>query len=685
MMRNLVKILCMTSAFWFVPISAQAITPATSIEPSLSKDEILTSQQLWARIESIYKQLETTLQNPRVDAHSELRSWILAECGFGEPERMKSAALHAEAMERKSRLGLSFNGYYAQQDLSDSSDNSEEGRAYLELSWDVLQNGYRANKERSKSLDQQAKLAEIESELKQADRQYLCHQYRQEKQFSGLKALLYQLKVDLMEPVYNVERRAYFKGWSHLDDFLVAEEELQTSLLKLESLDRLFSKNSLNVTSPPVFDIDIQALREVMQLNQSYDEIGEIKKSILQHKDKASIRKRLRFFVRNEFDIDAGDSNDSDNELVAGLRFSIPIEKENKAALGFRYREIDEERRLLKQLQGIEFEKSVQIYQRQHDKALKQQYRYIKSYERARRSFVAKRLLGDGELASAILHLKDLLNNSIELIEIKQELYHRLLGVFSIAGVDISSTYIRESSLMNLDYRARPGKRFLYIWSAAFNKTDNQQLADFLNAKGIRRVLLSVGKKTNREKYQQFINNAEKEGLGVEVILGKNGWIFPVDHELAATEVLEAAQLSGVVHLDIEPHTLPGFKTQRGAYLENYINMLRAIRQRIPDKILTVAVPHNWPESVYRDIEGLVDAVYVMAYGRYTAKKLEDKLTTVMSVVPTAKLAVVLRVDDFADEWAIERAFEKLSEDTGIRNFGLHQYKTFIKKVSREL
>lgn len=684
-MRNFVKILCIASVCWFVPISVQAIPPEKPLAPPLSKAEILSSQQLWARIESIYKQLEMTLQKPKLDDHSELTAWVLAECGFGEPERMKSAALQAEAVERKSRLGLSFNGYYAQQDLSDSSDNSEEGRAYLELSWDILQNGYRANKERSKSLDQQAKLARIESELKQADRQYLCQQYRQEKQFSGLKAFLYQLKVDLMEPVYNIERRAYFKGWSHLDDFLVAEEELLTSLLKLENLDGLFTEDSLNLTSPPVFDIDIQALREVMQINQSYDEIGEIKKSILQHKDKASIRKRLRLFVRNEFDIDAGAANDSDNELVAGLRFSIPIEKENKAALGFRYREIDEERRLLKQLQGIEFEKSVQKYQRQYDKAQKQQYRYLKSYERARRSFVERRLLGDGELASAILSLKALLNNNIELIEVKQELYHRLLEVFSIAGVDISSTYIRESSLMSLDYRARPGNRFLYIWSAAFNNTDNQQLADFLNAKGIRRVLLSVGKKTNREKYQQFINSAEKEGLGVEVMLGKNSWIFPVNHQLAAAEVFEAAKLSGVVHLDIEPHTLPGFKAQRDAYLENYIAMLRAIRTKIPDKILTVAVPHNWPASVYRDIEGLVDAVYVMAYGRYTAKKLEDKLTAVMSVVPTGKLAVVLRVDDFADEWAIERAFEKLTDDTGIRNLGLHQYKTFIKKVSREL
>jgi hypothetical protein len=238
---------------------------------------------------------------------------------------------------------------------------------------------------------------------------------------------------------------------------------------------------------------------------------------------------------------------------------------------------------------------------------------------------------------------------------------------------------------MNLEYRARPGNRFLYIWSSAFNTADNQQLADFLTAKGIRRVLLSIGKKTNREKYQKFIHKAEKEGLRVEVILGRNSWIFPVDHDLAAREVLEAARLTGVVHLDIEPHTLPGFKAQRSVYLDNYINMLRVIRKKIPDKKLTVAVPHNWPESVYRDIEGLVDAVYVMAYGRYSPAKLEEKLQPVMSVVPIGKLAVVLRVDDFDDEWAIERAFEKVSDNTGIRNFGLHQYKTFIKKVSREL
>lgn len=684
-MRSLVRILCITSALWLVPVSSQAVISETPENPSLTKGEPLTSQQLWARIEIIYQQLETTLQNQVVDYDSKLIALGAIDCGFGLPENMKAEALHAEAIERKSRLGLSFNGYYAQQDLSDSSGNSEEGRAYLELSWDILKDGYRANNERSKSLYQQAKLAKIESELKQSDRQHLCQQYQQEKQFSGLKALLHQLKVDLMGPVYNIERRAYFKGWSHLDDFLVAEEELLTSLLKLEDLNLLFTENSENLTSPPVLDIDIQALREVMQKNQTYDEIGEIKKSILQHKDKASIRNRLRLFVRNEFDINSSDSNDSDNELVAGLRFSIPIEKDNKSALGFRYREIDEERRLLKQLKRIEFEQSFQKYQRQRDKALKQQYRYIQSYEKARRSFVEKRLLGDGELANAIVRLKALLNNSIEFIEVKQELYRRLLVVFSIAEVDIASTYIRESALKDLEYRARPGNRFLYIWSSAFNTVDNQQLADFLVAKGIRRVLLSIGKKTNREKYQEFFNKADKEGLRVEVILGNNSWIFPVDHEFAASEVFDAARLTGAVHLDIEPHTLPGFKTQRSVYLDNYINMLRIIRKKIPDKKLTVAVPHNWPASVYHDIEGLVDAVYVMAYGRYSPKKLKEKLHTVRSVVPITKLAVVLRVDDFDDEWAIERAFEKVSAHTGIRNFGLHQYKTFIKKVSREL
>jgi len=336
-------------------------------------------------------------------------------------------------------------------------------------------------------------------------------------------------------------------------------------------------------------------------------------------------------------------------------------------------------------LRQVNVEESFRQYQRQRDKALQQQYRYLRSYERARRSFVERRLLGDGELVNAIVRLKTLLNARIELVEVKQELYSRLLRVFSLADLRISDAYISASPVMNMAYRSRLGNRFIYILSSAFNTVENKQITAFLKAKGIQRALLSIGSKTNKKKYRAFINSAEKEGVNVEVMLGKNSWTFPVNHDQAASEVYNATLLTGLVHLDIEPHTLEGFKEQRRNYLENYIDMLKAIRKKTPDKKLTVAVPHNWPKSVYSEIAGLVDAVYVMAYGRYSAEAMARKLQTVKSVVPLEKLAVVLRVGDFEDEWAIEQAFEKISHQFGVRNFGLHQYKTFVKKASREL
>ncbi len=644
----------------------------------------LEQEELWERLELIYNKLEVSLPDP-TDAKADEAYMLFetANCSENKQDYMRSEALIAEADERNNRLGFSLNGYYIKRNIQSNINQDEDSRAYLELSWDVLKGGYMENSQQAESLYREAQLARLEGKSKQSTIKNKCLQYNQIKQFRKLENTLYRLKLDLMEPVYNIERRAYFKGWSYLDDFLVAEEELFSTQRKLRYLSSIFpQKDTTLAINPPVLDLDIQSIRLAMQSSSSVKELSDLQKEILDHKENPVTRNRLRFFVRNEF----GDTStsDSDRGVVAGLRFSIPLEKRSSTSVHFKKLAIEEGAQHLLLTQSVKLENSYQSYHEQLERVIKQQYRYIRSYERARRSFVEKRSLGDSELASAVIRLRTLLNSSIELVKAKHELYQRLASVLSTAGVAYDNQYVYQASLKNIDYRARPGNRLLYIWSSAFNTTNNEILVDFLNTKGIHRVALSVGKKTNLEKARRFIKLSNKNRIQIEIITGSNSWIFPESYKQIPRSVINAAGLTGAIHLDIEPHTLPGYKKQRGLYLKNYLKMLEIIRQELPDEKITVAVPHHWPESTYQKINKLVDAVYIMAYGTNSIDTIEKRIKTITDSIPTGKIALILRVDDFQDEWEIEKALEQLGQRTGIRSFGLHQYKTFIRKVGEK-
>ena len=74
-----------------------------------------------------------------------------------------------------------------------------------------------------------------------------------------------------------------------------------------------------------------------------------------------------------------------------------------------------------------------------------------------------------------------------------------------------------------------------------------------------------------------------------------------------------------------------------------------------------------------------------MAYGSSSVSKIGRKLQPILDVVDAEKLAVVLRVSDFEDEWELEQTFEEIVQKFGIRNLGIHQYKTFIRKANENI
>ena len=637
------------------------------------------ADKLWAILRQVSDRLKLRMQ---VDDNKTLISKILTQsCEAPSPNSFLVKALKAEAKNKKSNNGLSVRGAYTSKSLSD---NDGDSSAYLELSWDVLRQGYKENNRQAEALYRQAKIETLKGDMQRFDETYRCRRYQLNETFIGLQSNLVSLKLELMEPVYKVEKRAYFKGWSYLDELLVSEQDIRLAQQELKYLNtepRYNEKLSESI-NPAVIDVDLQAVIKNIKQDERVAKLQALEKQSVSDRYQYRRNDKLRLFLRKEFDVGG---NGSDNGVVAGLRFTIPIEKKNKQSLVFRLENLEEDVRLKNWQRIARTRAAYEELREQKTRVVKQQYRYLRSKERVRRVLVRKGLNEELELAAAVARVRSMFDAAIELVKAKEELYRRVNEVFLVSRVGYTPSLIKIDALQENNYRARSGERSIYIWSKTFNSTNNKTILDLLNAKSIKHVLLSVSKKIDRQKMADFVKQAELSEITIEAIVGSNNWFKPEQHGIASLVSMTRLELTGRIHLDIEPHTVDGYKRNKETYLNNYVSMLQRIRKEIGNGKLSVSVPTHWPAGVYEKINQLVDKVYFMAYENKTTDVMIRRVKKVLANVDVNKAVVVLSVKDFDDEWDMEKVIHRLEQETGVEQFGFHQLRTYMKKVGAKL
>lgn len=662
---------------WGIAVTTSGLAAETS-KPLLSNSDN-EAVRLWLQVQRVYTAVQQSTQPARVDVALQPASYLLSKpCEVQHPGYKLVQALQTEAQQIMSGNALRIRGAYTSDSLSDQTGDPN---AYLELSWDLWSRGLAGNRYRARTLNYQASVTRLRTEQEQQKLNFRCRRYSVEQTFSGLLSHLLTLKLSLMEPVYTIEKRAYFKNWSFLDDLLVSEQDilLLRQELKLLNDDPYRDKTINKITNLPLIDVDIQAVIKKIREDDRPTKINSLKKQILAEKNNNRNDDRLRLFLRKQFDV----GNRNDAGIVAGVRFSIPLERKRKLAESYRLARIDEQTKLQTWERITRTRAAYQSLQEQMQRSVKQQYRYRRAQERMRRTIITKKLDKEIQLASAVTRLRSLLDASIELVRAKEELYRRVNEIFLVANVEFNPSLIQLNPLAENSNRARAGERSIYLWSKGFNQFSNDQIFDFLEAKGIKRVLLTAGQAVNREKMQQFIKLANKKQLKVESIIGPNKLFFKENHQSAAITVEAASTISDAVHLDIEPHTFPQYKENKALYLKQYLDMLRTIREQSPDVVLTVAVPFHWPEEVYSQLNKIVDRVYIMAYGSTKPETVTRRLQAALKTMAADKIVIVLRVTDFEDEWAIEKMIVALQQQTGIEKFSLHTFRRFIANAGK--
>lgn len=621
-------------------------------------------------------QIDITRSNQK--AHHEL---LTEECDYPYAMTNEGEVLRDQSRQTDNISGFELRGALNSGNITDNSDDDssfEKGLGNLELSWDLLKNGYLQHNLRAQTLKLEAQRADLIAQFKDLEQTYQCRHYQIEKEFSGLVIQLLDMKLQFLETVYQLERRAYFKQWSFLDDYLVSEGDLLLTKHELNELlaDPYLDKDPVYQRLPPIIDINLAGLLTAIRNDESHSALFAVEKDWLRAADNAIVRDSLRLYLRQEFDT-GGTTND---ELVAGLRFRIPLYSRKSNLLNLKLNQVETRQHNLTWQRIMKTRQRYFELKEHQRRTIKHYYRHARAQERLRRTIALIKKGEDKLLTTGITRMKTFIDSRIELALAEQELYRRINEMFLTAGVPYKPHLIETLNLQPTLLKGRPGHRSIYLWTHTFNTIENRDLIAFMKVKNITRVLISAGKKIDVVKSAAFLAELPEHNIDAEIIIGDNSWIFTDKHEKAVENSIICAEKTGTIHFDIEPQTLPSYHAKREEYLGHFRDLVGKVKAQMMDRQLSLAVPFHWPKETYEELGKIADRLYIMAYGTNDPKVLIRRITPALETVPHDKIVITLRVDDFHDEWAMEKTIESLITETAIEAFCIHNLGHFIQK-----
>ncbi|GEM_PF-3044448 len=235
----------------------------------------------------------------------------------------------------------------------------------------------------------------------------------------------------------------------------------------------------------------------------------------------------------------------------------------------------------------------------------------------------------DSYLKEALL-TAELFSAEISLLDSRREVVRTL---YALKGLTEHSSFEENWE--------RPSARELqaYFWhtEGLIGKVQRErELLEKLVKLGIRTVYLSLNGKQIEEflnstggnkKLKEFIRRAHDRGIEVQLLLGENTWIYPENRD----KLLEIVELFNrfniyagrdgfsALHLDVEPHALPGWKESKGRLAELYIETLNEVKNTCEKPVFADISPQydgvNYgEESLTEAVIETVNGVNVMCY-----------------------------------------------------------------------
>ena len=566
-----------------------------------------------------------------------------------------------------SRYGIEVRGGVTSEDI-ENEDLQNFGNTFLELSWDVMAQGYKEFKYKAQTARRKATLASIEHDLEARSIIHQCQQSVIKDTFFNNEIIQTIDYLALMEKVVQVEEKALLNGISTYDEYLISEEIIAKTRSRLRHLDSMMGPNAVKrYQHYPLFDLNIEKIMADAIANPLVQQYQSLQKELLLNPNEYNNGARVRFFLRKEFDLLASDREGT----IAGLRFRVPVSFEEYPDNSKKVVELNNSIALSEWELKAQINQAYLNFVEQYDRTQTQFYRFKRAMQRAQRAFARHEMGENIDISAAIARLKTFAEASIELSQAKLSLFLRANTVFEKAGVSFSTNYIDHAHNQSLDY----GFHFeleSYLWQQEFNSYDNVAIVRALKKSGINKVYVSMPKSVDKEKLADLVRISSMDDIAIIPLLSTNEWAMPENYQKAVARIEAISNSSMQVHLDVEPHTLR--KPDKQQQQSNYLGLITEVNRSIPDIRISASVPFHWRLDAYDELSDKVERLNIMMYGTDNVELIIRRLNDILTIVPQNKITVVLRGSDFESNFEIEKARREIGRKTGVLNYATHKF-----------
>ncbi|MDX1652483.1 MAG: hypothetical protein R3277_08330 [Brumimicrobium sp.] len=619
----------------------------------------------------------------------------LFEKQFDDSNRVRNFLAEFKSLESefyKKDYGIGFNAGFLNNPTGGEQDFDNiiyRSRFISDIGWDILRSGYLHNRLKAQIAANESKIALIEDKELQKNARFAILWNYIIYQFNIQKIEILDERMKLAEDKIEVIKKLYLLNLVDQEELLKNLEALAEirSMYKVyadfnEQLQQEYLFESTDTLELPLIDIQYSLIRDKLNGEQEDSIVFYLKENIdLENRfiNEVSLRTSVRYSYYDLATITPSSRDFFSLGLTLGipLNFNRKVKKEwielQKESVSF----IPEEERIALQKAILtnyyEYRYKLKQFTSMHYKRL--MYEELLRKENARYSVDYLSF----NPVSSLRILDDLMKIDIEMIDLKQQMYLKLIAIHADLPFteieDLYSIYIPE----NQDQKIYSSDRAIYIWDNIFAEKSLPFLISYMDKAEFERAVISFNNDSSHNNQKiKFIDTLSSGNIEIEIMTGRNSLIEedPVPYFEKIFAGLDFTKISAV-HLDVEPHTLADWDQKKKEYLDKYIDLLDKAKTYCEQRnvSLSVSVPVHYPEEYLQKIYEYADLVYFMAYENiktdYILRKVKD--------FPENKTVIALRTEDFTNMLEIESKIIDLQEAYKPVFFAIHDLRRIIE------
>jgi hypothetical protein len=604
---------------------------------------------------------------------------------------LKANILKGEAKVIGKDLGLSANGSFVENftpGLTDDENNIYDRRVIAGVSWDILKSGYFSNRRAKQVKENNAEiyLQQTTEATKTQNRIYKWQNLIYS--FNKQKVDILKKRLELAEQRVNIATQlSYLK--------LVTQKELitnVTSLAEIRSMfniyqsynDQLFPQvdTTVNTAKFPLIDIDYTYSLKKLKTPENDTVIALMLKN-LELENKFLNTVSLSTFLRyNYYDLAALSTVGSRSFMSLGLQVNVPLAFDRKAKndllaskkeymTSFPVEQKDSrERDVLNYFYEFKY-KLKQFTNIYHKRLL---YSELIRQEKAKYEFV---YLAFNPIDA--LQLQDnLMQIDIELLDLKQQMYLKLLSIYTEIPQTEIEKLIVPFEIDDIEITT-PTSKSIYVWSQSFVDYKPKFISNYLQLNKISNAIMSLNPKNiSIQGFNALALELSENNISTTLLVGRNRLINEDFNKyiIKKTEGLDLSKIKAI-HLDVEPHTFDDWKENKEQYLGKYKVLVQTARVYCNDNNLEleISIPLHYPENIVKELFEICDKVYFMAYENIKTSYIIKKASN----YNLKKGVIALRTNDFANRLELEEKIIELKTELNPAGFVIHDLGSLIE------